>query len=228
MISNEEITSTSGEVICHATETLHSFCGHIITDFKHHSPVCISKQNLSRPSTRSGRSRSSTLTSIASSIVEVSTERVQSRPGTAQSKRSEDGTFTRLSRAVSLKASSVFRNNSLRSLAGSITGRRETPDDPAYTFSFSARVSCPQLLIQPLHSPFPCPPCADIWGVGPRGTGKEGTEREMTAEEEIELENKMFRLKPMMQEWAAKMNAWDCGERALKKGGKLMMEDSER
>lgn len=64
--------------------------------------------------------------------------------------------------------------------------------------------------------------------MGPRGTGKEGTEREMTAEEEIELENKMFRLKPMMQEWAAKMNAWDCGERALKKGGKLMMEDSER
>ncbi|KAB8290568.1 hypothetical protein EYC80_010993 [Monilinia laxa] len=228
-MSAEDTALTSGETICHVTETLHGFCGHITTAFKHHSPICGSKQSLLRSGPRSGRSRSSTL-SRAGSIVSTIAEKIRSRPETPRTPRSEgsnDGALARLSRALSTKASSVFQDN-IRSIAESITGRRGIPDDPANTFSFSTRIPCPQLLIQPLHSPFPCLHCANIWGMGPKGARKEGTEREMTAAEGIELEKRMIRLKPIMQEWAAKMNAWDCGERVVKKGGKVMEEDSER
>ncbi|QSZ31092.1 hypothetical protein DSL72_000653 [Monilinia vaccinii-corymbosi] len=193
-MSRENNTLTAGDpTICRATETFQNFCGHISRQFTHHSALCESNQKLSRPSTRSGRSRSSTLTLVAS------------KPGTAPSEGSADGTLTRLSHTCA---------DGLRSIAGSITGCRETRIDPACTFSFTAQASCPKLLIRPLHSPLPCASCAQTLGMGPEGTG----EREMTAEEVEELEKNMVRLRPSMQIWAAKMNDWDNGIRVLMKG----------
>ncbi|TGO30368.1 hypothetical protein BPAE_0006g01080 [Botrytis paeoniae] len=101
--------------------------------------------------------------------------------------------------------SSAFRGmgQTLGKLARRLTLRSSQPQQAQITsheFTFTARVSCPQVLFQPFCQSYPCPPCAKALGMGPGDLDKifAGSE-----EERWQQRNKM--LKAKADEWAAKM-----------------------
>ncbi|KAF7906187.1 hypothetical protein EAF00_000466 [Botryotinia globosa] len=82
----------------------------------------------------------------------------------------------------------------------------------SHEFTFTARVTCPQVLFQPLFQPYPCPPCAKAQGMGPEDLNKV-----FAGSEEKQWQHKKKMLKAKADEWAAKMGEWERGVRVPKK-----------
>ncbi|KAF5878555.1 uncharacterized protein Bfra_000722 [Botrytis fragariae] len=136
-----------------------------------------------------------------------------SRPSTPSSTISNAG--AQLQRS----ASSAFKGmgQNLGKLARRLTLRSSQPQQAQITsheFTFTARVSCPQVLFQPLYQSCPCPPCAKAMGMGPGDLDKI-----FVGSEEERWQQRKKMLKAKAEDWAAKMGEWERGVRVPKKDG---------
>ncbi|ESZ97267.1 hypothetical protein SBOR_2341 [Sclerotinia borealis F-4128] len=185
---------------CRATETFHHFCGHVTTVTIHHSPLCTSCQPSPPPSPLQPSS---------------SQFAFRSPPGTPSTARPRRPTLTRPSSSASMACfNTVERSGTLQSPTASPTGPREIPPLSITCSATSApRISCPQLLIQPLYNPAACASCAKLMGLESEETD-EMVEREME-----QWEKRKQGIEERMREWAVKLNDWEEGVRVLRRGG---------
>ncbi|KAF7892736.1 uncharacterized protein EAF02_000274 [Botrytis sinoallii] len=94
-----------------------------------------------------------------------------SRPTTS------DSAISNASSQLRRSASSAFKGmgQTLGKLTRRLTLRssqQQQAQTTSHEFTFTSRVSCPQVLFQPLFQPYPCPPCAKVMGMGPGDLNK--------------------------------------------------------